>query len=216
MKPQYEPKTVEQALGYLVEECGEVLAAVGKTQRWGLESTNPEIPIEKQETNRDWILRELCDLELAIERARKFLGFVHRGPSSGPMERVFGKDFTERYQARVLAELQRSLFSAARPERQARRRAIIELSVELDAVRKQDAFSTAFGKLAIDAVIEGNWQELRELAAYGKFEEESEEVRARYVPLWKSMVDKMLAVALEGETRAQAAAWTLPKACWLG
>lgn len=79
MKPQYEPKTTEQALGYLVEECGEVLAAVGKTQRWGLTSTNIELPIEEQETNRDWILRELRDLELAIERVRKFLG-----PEDGP------------------------------------------------------------------------------------------------------------------------------------
>jgi len=48
MKPQYEPKTTEQALGYLVEECGEVLAAVGKTQRWGLESTNPELLPEQR------------------------------------------------------------------------------------------------------------------------------------------------------------------------
>ena len=42
MKPQYRPITLGQKLGYLVEECGEVLAAVGKTQRWGLESFNPE------------------------------------------------------------------------------------------------------------------------------------------------------------------------------
>ena len=74
MKPQYEPKTVEQALGYLAEEAGEVLAAVGKTWRWGLESVNPELPPEEQETNRHWILRELTDLEGAIERARRFLG----------------------------------------------------------------------------------------------------------------------------------------------
>jgi NTP pyrophosphatase (non-canonical NTP hydrolase) len=73
MKPQYEPKTVDQALGYLVEECGEVLAAVGKTQRWGLASVNPDLPVEKQETNRDWILRELEDLSGAIDRARTFL-----------------------------------------------------------------------------------------------------------------------------------------------
>jgi NTP pyrophosphatase (non-canonical NTP hydrolase) len=74
MKPQYEPKTTKQALGYLVEECGEVLAAVGKTQRWGLESTNPDIPPEQRETNRDWILRELEDLSGAIDRARIFIG----------------------------------------------------------------------------------------------------------------------------------------------
>lgn len=73
MKPQYEPKTINQKLGYLVEECGEVQAAVGKTIRWGLESTNPELPPEEQETNRDWVLRELDDLERAIRYAREAL-----------------------------------------------------------------------------------------------------------------------------------------------
>lgn len=66
MKPEYEPKTVAQKLGYLVEECGEVLAAVGKTQRWGLDSVNPELPTDQQETNRMWIMRELRDLQRAI------------------------------------------------------------------------------------------------------------------------------------------------------
>ncbi len=73
MKPQYEPQTTEERLGYLVEECGEVLAAVGKTQRWGLESVNPEIPVAQQETNRDWILRELKDLKGAIRRVERDL-----------------------------------------------------------------------------------------------------------------------------------------------
>lgn len=66
MKPEYMPTTLAQSLGYLVEECGEVLAAVGKTHRWGLESVNPELPKEQQETNRDWIKRELVDLTMAI------------------------------------------------------------------------------------------------------------------------------------------------------
>jgi NTP pyrophosphatase (non-canonical NTP hydrolase) len=66
MKEIYKPETVEQKLGYLVEECGEVLSAVGKSIRWGLNSVNPEIPIEEQETNSDWIKRELKDLKRAI------------------------------------------------------------------------------------------------------------------------------------------------------
>ena len=77
MKPQYFPKTTEQRLGYLVEECGEVLAAVGKAQRWGLESFNPELPVVDprlrsggRATNRRWILREIADLENAIALAK--------------------------------------------------------------------------------------------------------------------------------------------------
>ena len=59
------------ALACLVEECGEVLAAAGKTQRWGRDSVNPELSPQDQETNRDWLLRELIDLEAAIERVRE-------------------------------------------------------------------------------------------------------------------------------------------------
>lgn len=73
MKPQYEPKTTVQKLGYVVEECGEVLSAIGKAQRHGLENFNPEIPILSRETNRDWILRELNDLDYAVELLRKDL-----------------------------------------------------------------------------------------------------------------------------------------------
>lgn len=68
MKPQYEPKSWQQTLGYLVEEAGEVLHAAGKTLRWGLMSVNPELPPSKQETNRAWLVRELRDLQGAIQR----------------------------------------------------------------------------------------------------------------------------------------------------
>ena len=67
MKPEYTPITAAQKIGYLIEECGEVLAACGKTVRWGTESFNPELPVEKREINSDWILRELVDLKRAIE-----------------------------------------------------------------------------------------------------------------------------------------------------
>lgn len=76
MRSEYEPKTVQQKLGLLVEECGEVQAAVGKTFRWGLESFNPE-PGASRETNRKWILREINDLEGAIARVRVALEDSH-------------------------------------------------------------------------------------------------------------------------------------------
>lgn len=70
MKEEYKPRTREQKLGYLMEECGEVLAAAGKLLRWGPDSVNPELPPEAQETNRDWLMRELHDLERAIRFIR--------------------------------------------------------------------------------------------------------------------------------------------------
>jgi NTP pyrophosphatase (non-canonical NTP hydrolase) len=73
MKPQYEPKTEQQHLGYLVEEAGEVMAAAGKALRWGLDSYNPEIPVEHRETNADWLWREMADLSGALHRMREWL-----------------------------------------------------------------------------------------------------------------------------------------------
>jgi len=86
MKEEYKPNTIEQKLGYLVEECGEVLHAVGKTQRWGLESVDPTDNAKlittngdgyyyeyRKETNREWILREIKDLEQAINMVKEGL-----------------------------------------------------------------------------------------------------------------------------------------------
>ena len=71
--PAYEPKTDIQKLSHLVEECGEVLAAAGKSLRWGLDSCNPELPVQQRETNRAWLLREITDLELAISNVKSML-----------------------------------------------------------------------------------------------------------------------------------------------
>lgn len=73
MNPKYMPYASHEKLGYLIEECGEVLAAAGKTLRCGPESCNPELPPAQQETNRDWLLRELEDLERAIGFVRQDL-----------------------------------------------------------------------------------------------------------------------------------------------
>jgi NTP pyrophosphatase (non-canonical NTP hydrolase) len=91
VKTKYVPKTLEAKLGWLVEECGEVLAAVGKTMRHGLDSYNPEIAPEERELNGDWILRELGDLRAAAVLATQELCIQmqaidgdYRGPSDSP------------------------------------------------------------------------------------------------------------------------------------
>jgi NTP pyrophosphatase (non-canonical NTP hydrolase) len=75
MKKEYKPETFKQKLGYLIEECGELQSALGKTIRWGLNSFNPELPAEEQESNREWILREIKDVKRAI-------GFVEKSIDS--------------------------------------------------------------------------------------------------------------------------------------
>lgn len=67
-KPQYLRQNLDFCLAHIAEECGEVIAAYGKSQRWGLFSVNPELPLEQQETNLSWIRREVRDLKEAIDR----------------------------------------------------------------------------------------------------------------------------------------------------
>ena len=41
MNPAFLPKTLSASLGWLIEECAEVQAEVGKTIRFGLWSSDP-------------------------------------------------------------------------------------------------------------------------------------------------------------------------------
>jgi NTP pyrophosphatase (non-canonical NTP hydrolase) len=61
----------DKQLAHVVEECGEVLAAAGKTQRWGRYSVNPLLGADDphyRETNDTWLRRELADLKDVISR----------------------------------------------------------------------------------------------------------------------------------------------------
>lgn len=71
---RYMPESFWPALGKLIEECGEVQHACGKTLRFGTDSTDPTltIPIAERETNLQWILREIEDLEQSIQIFRTF------------------------------------------------------------------------------------------------------------------------------------------------
>jgi hypothetical protein len=64
--PKYMRPSVEFAVGKLVEELGELQAALGKTIRWGWQSYNPELPEAERETNEDWVVREMKDVGNAI------------------------------------------------------------------------------------------------------------------------------------------------------
>jgi hypothetical protein len=55
------------AVGKLVEELGELQAALGKTLRWGWDSYNPELPPEEREANIDWVRREMEDVRGALD-----------------------------------------------------------------------------------------------------------------------------------------------------
>lgn len=75
--PKYMRPGLEFATGKLVEELGELQAALGKSMKWGFEGYNPELPVDQRELNVDWVLREIKDVQEAIgnfqrELARKW------------------------------------------------------------------------------------------------------------------------------------------------
>ena len=70
---KYRPKTMNDAIAWLSEECGETVAAIGKVGRWGLSGSNPELPEEERELNGDAVLREIQDVKKSLALAEKFL-----------------------------------------------------------------------------------------------------------------------------------------------
>lgn len=133
MNPKYRPKTTEQKLGYLVEECGEVLAAVGKAQRWGLDSTNPELPPPDRETNRDWIMREVKDLERAIYFVREALVGQAAPPAARTIE-VWAEGYVatgEHSHAHMLGRVVASDFNGA----------VLRIMAQMADQRSRECFS---------------------------------------------------------------------------
>lgn len=65
--PKYKQYGFDKRLSKLIEECGEVLAAAGKLQRWGARSCNPELPPLQREDNLAWLRREMADVREALD-----------------------------------------------------------------------------------------------------------------------------------------------------
>ena len=69
-------------------------------------------------------------------------------------------------------------------EKKRRRRAVLQLSIELGRICESHSFSTGLAELAIESVIEGDWKMVQEWADHFTFAEESEELRTTYVPVF--------------------------------
>lgn len=99
MTTRTKPTCPTDALGKLVEELGELQQACGKSLRFGANSVNPDVVgaqdeydffghgahheapalgeavrlAHPRETNREWLLREMEDVEAAIAEMRRWL-----------------------------------------------------------------------------------------------------------------------------------------------
>lgn len=67
------------ARGKMIEELGELQAALGKSLRWGWLSVNPDLPRSEQETNADWVRREMADVRGALDNLERELAAVPTG-----------------------------------------------------------------------------------------------------------------------------------------
>lgn len=57
---------VVEEVGEAMKDLGDLLAALGKTGRWGLDSVDPTIPADQRETNRDWLRRALAKAKVEL------------------------------------------------------------------------------------------------------------------------------------------------------
>ena len=69
-------------------------------------------------------------------------------------------------------------------EKKRRRKAIIQLSIELGRIIENHGFSTRLAELAIEAVIEGDWKMVQEWADHFTFDTEGAELREKYAPVF--------------------------------
>jgi len=77
-------------------------------------------------------------------------------------------------------------------EKKRRRRSVVELSIELGRIRETVNFATGLAELAIEAVIEGDWKAVEEWADHFTFNEEGEDLRAQYVPVFNVFRELLL------------------------
>lgn len=75
----------DKRLSHFIEECGEALAAAGKTQRWGVWSTNPLLPPAEREANLTWLIRELTDVRQAMDRLEECIALEFTGDEVRPV-----------------------------------------------------------------------------------------------------------------------------------
>jgi len=84
---------------------------------------------------------------------------------------------------------QRSFVNQPRPEKKRRLNLLIRLSVELTKIREQTIVATGLAESALEDLIEGDWAMLKEWASHFSFEDEHEEVRVRYAPLYAKFAE---------------------------
>jgi hypothetical protein len=67
MDQRYLRPGLDFARGRMIEECGELQTALGKSIRWGWLGENPELPPPERETNLVWVRKEMQDVRASLD-----------------------------------------------------------------------------------------------------------------------------------------------------
>ena len=73
-------------------------------------------------------------------------------------------------------------------EQKRRRRAIIQLSIELGRIQETAQFATRLAELAIEAVIEGDWKLVEEWAEHFAFSDEADDQSATVFAVFRELL----------------------------
>lgn len=127
-----------------------------------------------------------------------------RNPFREVFDRMLGTFAEHQWEA-----LCRSYVLAMRPERKARLRAIMELSVELDRIKKVSIFGTGFHEQIIEEIIQGDWKQAAETNRLMLDPESAtdhqpgwEEHNERYRKLWEGFRAIVMMACAEAAKRA--------------
>lgn len=95
-----------------------------------------------------------------------------------------GLTFTEFMQLHKAEQIAESWALQPVEEQKRRRKAVIQLSIELGRITEHHGFSTRLAEMAIEAVIVGDWKMVQEWADHFTFDTEGEDLRAQYAPVF--------------------------------
>lgn len=98
------------------------------------------------------------------------------------------QELLERYhEEQMQKRFETSFFSAMRPERRYRVTYIVKMGAELERIETQSSFAVAFGRQAIETLIEGDYKELQGYANRQFFDGfiGDKDQEANYNKLWE-------------------------------
>lgn len=91
------------------------------------------------------------------------------------------------FERRLLASM-RAFHLQSKEEKKARLHAVMELSVELENVKKLSTFSVRLADVPLERIIEGDWEAAADYINAFTFVDEDPQIRAAAEPNWRGFV----------------------------